>query len=44
LGEPLASQLTEFCAENYRKKTDVVREALTGYFERWAEQQEKKGS
>jgi metal-responsive CopG/Arc/MetJ family transcriptional regulator len=42
LGEPLASQLTEFCEKNYRKKTEVIREALADYFEQWAEEQEKK--
>lgn len=35
LKEPLASQLTHFCEAHFRKKTDVVREALTSYFERW---------
>jgi hypothetical protein len=42
LGEPLANQLTEFCEQNFRKKTEVVREALSEYFDRWAEEQEQR--
>jgi metal-responsive CopG/Arc/MetJ family transcriptional regulator len=42
LGEPLAAQLTEFCENNFRKKTEVIREALATYFEEWAAEQEKK--
>lgn len=41
LGEPLASQLTDFCRENFRKKTEVIREALTDYFEEWATKQDE---
>ena len=40
LGEPLAGQLTAFCNANFRKKTEVIREALTAYFEEWAKKQE----
>jgi metal-responsive CopG/Arc/MetJ family transcriptional regulator len=43
LGEPLATQLHEFCEKNYRKKTEVIREALTAYFEDWAVKQEERG-
>jgi hypothetical protein len=42
LREPLEGQLDAFCRENFRKKTEVVREALTLYFEEWAKQQENK--
>jgi hypothetical protein len=42
LGEPLESQLTAFCEENFRKKTQVIREALTMYFENWAAQKEQE--
>jgi metal-responsive CopG/Arc/MetJ family transcriptional regulator len=42
LGEPLATQLDEFCDRNYRKKTEVIREALATYFENWAADQEGK--
>lgn len=42
LGEPLSDQLTEFCENNYRKKTEVIREALASYFEEWAAGQERK--
>jgi hypothetical protein len=41
LGEPLAGQLTAFCEENFRKKTEVIREALATYFDRWAAEQER---
>jgi Arc/MetJ-type ribon-helix-helix transcriptional regulator len=34
LGEPLASDLTRFCKVNYRKKTEVVREALRDFLKR----------
>jgi len=34
LGEPLATRLTDFCEVNFRGKTQVIREALTEYFER----------
>jgi hypothetical protein len=42
LREPLAGQLDEFCANHFRKKTEVIREALTAYFDSWADQQDKK--
>jgi hypothetical protein len=42
LGEPLAAQLTAFCENNFRKKTEVIREALTTYFEQWAAAEERK--
>ena len=42
LGEPLASQLAEFCKKNYRKKTEVIREAVTQYLDRWAVEADKK--
>ena len=31
-----------FCEAQFRKKTDVVREALTSYFEKWAIEQKGK--
>jgi hypothetical protein len=46
LGEPLATQLADFCKEKFRGKTQVVREALTEYFERQRQQAdtaERKG-
>jgi hypothetical protein len=42
LGEPLAGQLTAFCNANFRKKTEVIREALTDYFDAWAMDQEER--
>jgi hypothetical protein len=32
LGEPLATQLSEFCVHHRRKKTEVIREALDRFF------------
>lgn len=37
LGEPLASELTDFCSTNFRNKTQVIRQALSEYFARHAE-------
>lgn len=34
LGEPLASELTRFCERNFRKKTEVVRQALRDFLRR----------
>mgnify|MGYP002359176131 CR=1 FL=1 len=42
LGEPLAGQLADFCEQNFRTKTQVIREALTAYFEQWATAQDNK--
>lgn len=42
LGEPLAGQLSDFCHQHFRKKTEVVREALTAYFEQWAADQDRE--
>lgn len=39
--EPLAGQLDDFCRKHFRNKTEVIREALTAYFEEWAAQQDK---
>jgi metal-responsive CopG/Arc/MetJ family transcriptional regulator len=33
LGEPLATQLSEYCNRNFRNKTELIREALKLYFE-----------
>ncbi len=41
LREPLERQLDDFCREHFRKKTEVIREALTAYFDAWAQREEE---
>jgi metal-responsive CopG/Arc/MetJ family transcriptional regulator len=42
LREPLASELTRFCKINYRKKTEVVRQALAEFLRRNAMEIDKE--
>jgi hypothetical protein len=43
LGEPLASQLSDFCERNFRNKTQVIREALTIYLQKLDEKKLEEG-